>query len=305
VDETWANVAERVAELQLPVGRAVVDLADPMSSSQRAAPHHPGFSGAKVVPGLFTDVASLKATLDDVDDIGALLLVDVLQHLAEPQELLNALSAWSLDHDSPPLVVTVPHVAHIDLALQVLCGQFEARENGPLNPANLRFFTEETLQRLVERTGWQVTGKEDLHAIYSECYEASLRDGLPEELVGALQATAQAVNPNWSVTRFVWVLEPRRVEVGPSSYGEAVARAEPETRQPISPAATEAVADYMASVGLVASETNRRAAHAWHARQPAGAGPPPLPLPKRAVLKFVYRSPRRAAMFRRVYARLR
>jgi hypothetical protein len=299
----WANVATRVAELELPGGRKVVDLADPASSSQRAMHHHPGFAGVKVVTGSFTDVASLKATLEGIDDIGALLLVDVLQHLAEPQELLSALSAWSLDHDSPPLLITVPHFAHVDMALRVLCGQFETEETGPLNPANLRFFTEDTLQRLVDRTGWQVTGRDDLHSLYSESYEAGLRDGLPEELVGALQATAQAVNPNWSVTRFVWVLEPHQVDMGPSSYGEAVAP-EPEQQHPISPKATEAVAEYMASVGLVVSETNRRAALAALSRG-AVAGPPPLGLPKRAVLKFVYSSPRRTRAFRRVYARLR
>jgi hypothetical protein len=303
-DEVWANIAARVAELELPAGRPVVDLADEVSLSQRATLHRPGFSGTEVMPGSFTDVASLKATLDGIDDVGALVLVDVLQHLAEPQELLSALSAWSLHHDSPPLLISVPHVAHLDMALQVLCGQFETQKTGPLNPANLRFFTEDTLQRLVDRTGWKVTGKDDLHSIYSECYEASLRDGLPEELVGALQATAQAVNHNWSVTRFVWLLEPRPVDLGPSSYEEAVAPAPSEKQQPISPTATEAVADYLASVGLVASEINRRAAVAHHAALPA-AGPPPLPLPKRAVLKFVYSSPRRAATFRRVYSRLR
>jgi hypothetical protein len=304
VDEVWANLAARVAELELPAGRKLVDLADHVSFSQRATLHHTGLSGAELVPGTFTDVASLKGTLDGIDDIGALMLVDVLQHLAEPQELLSALSAWSLDHDSPPLLITVPHFAHVDMALQVLCGQFETREAGPLNPANLRFFTEATLQRLVDRTGWQVTVRDDVHSLYSESYEAGLRDGLPEELVGALQATAQAVNPNWSVTRFVWVLEPRRVDLGPSSYREAVAPVQPEPQHPISSEATEAVADYMASVGLVVSETNRRAAVA-HLAQPAGPSLPALGRSKRAVLKFVYSSPRRTRAFRRVYARLR
>jgi hypothetical protein len=309
-DEVWANVADRVTDLELPAGRAVVDLADPVSSSQRAAPHHPRFAGTSVVPGLYTDTASLKATLDDIDDIGALLLVDVLQHLAEPHDLLSALSAWSLDHHSPPLLISVPHVAHVDMALQVLCGQFETQKSGPLNAANLRFFTADTLQRLVERSGWQVTARDDLHSIYSESYKGALRDGLPEELVGALQATAEAVNPNWSVTHFVWVLEPHAIDMAPSSFEEAITPTEDEKQGVIDPHAREAVADYMASVGLVASETNRRAAAAYHAQQPlAGPGPRPgqrsLPLAKRAVLKYVYSSPRRAAMFRRVYARLR
>ena len=101
--------------------------------------------------------------------------------------------------------------------------------------------------------------RNDLHSLYSEQYDAGLRDGLPEEMVGALQATAQAVNPNWSVTHFVWALEPCPVDMAPSSYGEAVAPAASHTAASIDPKASAAVADYLASVGLVVSETNRRA----------------------------------------------
>ncbi len=298
--EVVANVKALLTELALPAGRPVVDLADQASASEEVTLRCPGID---VVPGTFTDVASLKATLDGIDDIGAMLLIDVLQHLAEPQELLSALAPWALDHGSPPLLVTVPHVAHVDMALQVLCGQFEVQDTGPLDPANLRFFTEDTLRRLIDRSGWRLVARDDLHSLFSEEYDAGLRDGLPEEMMGALQATAQAVNPNWSVTHFVWVLEPCPVDMAPSSYGEAVAvAAEQRTGPSIEPESTAAVADYLASVGLVASEINRRAVAAQ--RSSASTGPS-LSRPKQAVLKFVYGSPRRAAAFQRVYARLR
>jgi hypothetical protein len=293
--EVAANVVGLLAELELPGGRQVVGLEDQGARSER-----PAFRprGVDVVPGTFTDVASLKATLDDIDDVGVLLLVDVLQHLPDPQELLTALSAWALDHGSPSLIITVPHVAHVDMALKLLCGHFEVQQTGALAPANLRFFTEDTLQRLVDRSGWGVVRRDDLHSLYSEEYEARLRDGLPEEMMGALQATAQAVNPNWSVTHFVWALEPLPVEMAPTSYGEAVAPAEPRPTSSIGPEATAEVAAYLASVGLVVSETNRRAV----AEQRNSSYQYHL---KKVVLKFLYSSPRRAAAFRRLYDRLR
>jgi hypothetical protein len=297
--ELEANVAGLLAELQLPPGLQVVNLAElQVASPPDMMLHRPGVD---VVSGTFTDVASLKATLDGIDDIGAILLVDVLQHLAEPQELLTALAAWSLDHGSPCLLVTVPHVAHVDMAIRVLCGYFEVQDSGVLHPANLRFFTEATLQRLVDRSGWQVVGRDDHHSLYSEQYDAGLRDGLPEEMVAALQATAQAVNPNWSVSHFVWALEPCPVGMAPSSYGEAVAPVAPCTAPSIAPRATAAVADYFASVGLMASETTRRAV----AEQRREAARSALPLPKKAVLKVIYSSPGLAATFKRVYTRLR
>ncbi len=168
----------------------------------------------------------------------------------------------------------------------------------PLDPENLRLFTEDTLQRLVDRSGWSVLGRDDLHSLYSEHYEAGLHDGLPEEMIGALEATAQAVNPNWSVTQFVWALEPRSIDLAPGSYSEAVSPTRTPPTSTITPKATAEVEAYSASVGLVASETNRRAV----AAQRTGSYQYHL---KKVVLKFVCSTPRRAKVFRRLYERLR
>jgi len=146
-----------------------------------------------------------------------------------------------------------------------------------------------------------VVGREDQHSLYSEQYDDGLRDGLPEEMVAAIQATAQAVNPNWSVTHFVWTLDPCPVDMAPSSYEEAVASLAPRTGPSIAPQATAAVADYFASVGLMASETTRRAV----AEQRRAAARSPLSLPKKAFLEVVYSSPGLAAAFKRVHSLLR
>jgi hypothetical protein len=296
IGEVAVNVGGLLAELELPVGRRVVSFRDQILVPEE--PVIPPF-GTDVVTAAFTDVASLKSTLDGANDVGAVLLVDVLQHLVDPQELLAPLATWSLDHGSPPLVVTVPHVAHVDMALHLLCGRFDVAETGLLDPANLRFFTEGTLQSLLERSGWQLVRRADVHALYSDQYESDLRNGLPEEMVGALQAAAEAVNPNWSVTHFVWALEPQVVEMAPTSYLEAVSPAE-RARSGITREAAETVATYLASVGLVVSETNRRAVLA--ARNPSMASS--AYSIKQYVLRFAYGSPRRAAVFMRLYRRL-
>jgi hypothetical protein len=295
--EVAANVVALLNGLDLPGGQQVVDLGDQIARTEHDVLRALGID---MVPGAFTDVTSLKATLDGVERVGAVLLVDLLQRLADPQELLTALATWALDHGSPSLVVTVPHVAHIDMALNLLCGQFDVQQAGPLDPANLRFFTEETLQRLLERSGWRRVGRDDLRSLYSEEYEAGLRNGLPEEMMGALQATAEAVNPNWSVTHFVWALEPQPVDMAPSSYLEAVAPEEPRPASLVSLEATEEVAAYLASVGLVVSETNRRAVYIERNRLSQTS----LYHLKQLVLKLIYGSPRLGAAFKRLYGRL-
>ena len=295
--EVEANVGTLLGELPIAVGQQVVDLTDASTSSRRLV----RLPGHNVIRGTFADVASTKAVLDTARDVGAILLVDVLQHLAEPQELLDALSTWSRANGCPPLVVATPNIAHVDVALQMLAGRFETQESGALRASNLRFFTEESLQRLIERSGWRLEGRDDLHALFSENYDERLRDALPEELLGALQMSAQALNPNWSVAHFVWVLMPQVVDFAPTTYEEAVAPATRSGEASIGPHATAAVSDYLESVGLLVSEAKRREVAA--ARRAAEG--PRLPWSKQILLKVIYGSPRLAAAFKRVYGLLR
>lgn len=294
--EVTANVGTLLRELPIARGQHVVDLVDSGAASRRALrlPDH------DVVRRTFTDTASIKAALDDAEEVGAILLIDVLQHIAEPQELLDELSTWSRANGGVPLVISTPNVAHVDMALQMLAGRFEVQKTGALEASNLRFFTEETLQHLTERSGWRLVQRDDFHDVFSENYDERLRDSLPEELVGALQTSAQALNPNWSVTSFVWVLEPHPVDFAPSSYAEAVSGTGQSVAAAIGPEVTAAVSDYLESVGLVVSETNRRAVAAQR-----GEGGPALSGSKQMVLEFIYGSPRRAAAFRRLYGRFR
>jgi Glycosyltransferase WbsX len=292
--EVEANVGMLLRDLPIADGQQVVDL---MDGATRRALRLPGH---RVAQGTLADATSVKAVLDGMEQPGAILLVDVLQHFAEPQELLDALSTWSRSNGCPPLVIATPNVTHVDMAFQMIAGRFDVQEAGVLEASNLRFFSEETLQRLVERSGWRLVDRQDLHALFSEAYDDGLRDALPEELVGALQTSAQALNPNWSVAHFVWVLEPQAVELAPNTYEEAVAPATQPGPVSIDPEAAAAVSDYLASVGLLVSEMNRRTVAAQ--RAPSG---PPLSPSKQLMLKIVYGSPRRAAAFQRVYNRFR
>ena len=204
-----------------PVGQQVVDLTDASTSSRRLV----RLPGHNVIRGTFTDVASLKATLDAIDGRRC--------HTPHRRAPASRRTAGAPDRACRPghgprfVRHWWSHTQHRPCRRGApdARGRFETQEAGALRASNLRFFTEDTLQRLIERSGWRVVGRDDLHSLYSEHYDEGLRDALPEEMVGALQATAQALNPNWSVTHFVWVLMPQVVDIAPSTYGEAVAPA--------------------------------------------------------------------------------
>jgi predicted TPR repeat methyltransferase len=169
-----------------------------------------------------SDIEQVLGSLEDVEHVGAFMLLDVLEHLLQPHELLTALSGWAMDHGEPTLVVSVPNVAHFDIAFRLLCGRWIPTETGLLDSTHIRFFTEETLANLFERTGWEVVAREDFSVIRSDQYDHGLTDALAVETIGMLRVLAATENANASVQQYVWALRPVGVARPPSSYLDAV-----------------------------------------------------------------------------------
>ncbi len=242
-----------------------------------------------------TDLGALEAALDDIGDVGAFMALDVVEHLVEPQKLLSALSTWSLKHGEPTLVASVPNATHFDMGLGLLCGRWVPTDRGLLDSTHLRFFSEETLERLFERSGWTVVSRHDFSALHTDQYAMDLGDGLPAEMIGALHVLADACNPSSNVQQFVWSLKPVPVADPPVTYLQATGEQgadrvdDPSQDDPVQKA-SRSVRSYLVSVGLVASETNRRAAK--HLRFGLG------PRWKRTVTTGLERSPRVASAYR-------
>ncbi len=210
-----------------------------------------------------TDVGAVQATLDELGDVGALMLLDVIEHLTQPQQLLGPLSSWSLKHGEPALVVSVPNVAHFDIALRLLCGRWIPTETGMLDSTHLRFFTSETLERMFERCGWRVIARNNFSTVHTDQYDAWLNDRLPAEMIGALRVLSESHNPYPTVQQFVWALRPVPVTHPP-----------PPTSVP-----WESQTDRPPSSSIrpmtVPSATTWSPSASWPAR--TAAGPPPFP----------------------------
>jgi 2-polyprenyl-3-methyl-5-hydroxy-6-metoxy-1,4-benzoquinol methylase len=253
------------------------------------------------------DLDAVRGTLDDIaakDTVGGLLLLDVLEHLLQPQELLVALNRWALDHGSPLLTVSVPNVSHFDIAFRLLCGRWIPTETGLLDSTHIRFFTEETLANLFERTGWEVVSTDNFSVIKGDQYDATLTDALPAEMVGALRVLSESENPNAAVQQFVWALRPVPVAEPASTYLEAVGLTGRQLhRGTVSD--LSAVRNYLASVGILASEAARRAVAGTYGHTGAAGGPGPgaarLGRYKRATVRVVTKSPTGARALSRVY----
>ena len=146
--------------------------------------------------------------------------------------------------------------------------------------AGIHQFTGDALSALLERCGWSLVERDDDESVRSGSYDEELEDSIPEEMLGALRVLAETYNPYAAVREFVWAAEPVPVAAPPCTLAEAVeprpgdARALPDgIRHPVD--------EYLASVGIVASEVNRRAVNLRRT---------PPPRWKRAVHRTVYSS---------------
>ncbi|CAG0990007.1 hypothetical protein BURK1_02214 [Burkholderiales bacterium] len=92
--------------------------------------------------------------------VGALLLLDVLEHLVDPWRALLALRRWLAP--SSRVLASVPNVRNLLTLEQLASGRFEYEASGVLDVTHLRFFTRPTLRRMFEETGFEVVSIEPL-----------------------------------------------------------------------------------------------------------------------------------------------
>jgi hypothetical protein len=237
-----------------------------------------------------TDVDAVVGVLNELGEVGAFLLLDAVGKMREPQRLLAHLSSWSLAHGDPPLFVTVPNVAHFDLALRLLFGEWDVSRSGALAGGQLRLFTEATLERLLERCGWTVIARDDVSSVQSSAYDPELTDSLPEEMIGALRVLSQTYNREWAVEQFVWALSPTEIDRPPESFTDAVGPQAEAPGRPFTNDQRRAVENYLASVGIIASETNRRGAALLRRPRPGW---------QQALRRIVDATPRTASVHRK------
>jgi 2-polyprenyl-3-methyl-5-hydroxy-6-metoxy-1,4-benzoquinol methylase len=91
---------------------------------------------------------------DFITGYKAVVLADILEHLPDPQvvlqRLVNAQSSGSL------FLISVPNIANIWIRLNLLFGRFDYTDRGILDRTHLHFFTRKTLIAMVKETGLEI-----------------------------------------------------------------------------------------------------------------------------------------------------
>ena len=118
-----------------------------------------------------TDVVALASSLEEIAEgqlVGAITAIDVIGHLPRPDDVLRALQAWMGDRDIAVLVLTLPNVGHVDLATKLLSGRWDVTPTGLLGEAQLRFFTDQSLDTLMVATGFTEIMRDDVRSTSSD-----------------------------------------------------------------------------------------------------------------------------------------
>lgn len=91
----------------------------------------------------------------DLRDYDYLLLLDVLEHLKDPERFLDDLRS-QFDHRPRRLVLSVPNVAFGVQRLMLLFGQFNYGKQGILDRTHVRLFTFRSAQQILLDAGWRL-----------------------------------------------------------------------------------------------------------------------------------------------------
>ena len=96
----------------------------------------------------------------DAFDYDVVLLLDVIEHLDEPEAFLislrNESQTTTAIRTPPAVILSTPNIAFAAMRLNLLLGRFTYAERGILNIANKRLFTRRSLRRMLGECGYRV-----------------------------------------------------------------------------------------------------------------------------------------------------
>ncbi|MEO8502451.1 MAG: methyltransferase domain-containing protein [Acidobacteriota bacterium] len=121
---------------------------------------------------------------------GAVILADTLEHLVDPERMLQVVFR-ALD-ERGTLLLSVPNVAHWAIRLSLLCGRFDYSDRGILDRTHRTFFTRRSMREMLSRNRFVV-----VHEAFSSVPLPFALPRAPKILVVALERLQRAA---------IWIL---------------------------------------------------------------------------------------------------
>lgn len=106
--------------------------------------------------------------LSDDEPIAAVTMLDVVEHLPDPARVLGVVRtlverlATRRPDEAPLFVVSIPNVAHLDIAAKLLGGRWDVTDVGLLDDTHITLFDEARLEREMHHAGFAECGRSDV-----------------------------------------------------------------------------------------------------------------------------------------------
>ena len=116
------------------------------------------------LPGMMSEFRKLDLDNEklpaDAFDYDAVLLLDVIEHLADPEKFLLSLRNDSIAkagvRPAPVMLISTPNIAFAAIRLNLLCGRFSYAERGILDITHKRLFTRAQLRQTLQDCGYDI-----------------------------------------------------------------------------------------------------------------------------------------------------
>ena len=102
-----------------------------------------------------------------------IIMADVLEHLQEDERTLKA--CRKLLKSNGALILSIPNIAHASIIGELLKGRFDYRDEGLLDKTHLRFYTEESIEKLIIQSGFSL---KTIDPIYKLPEDTEINDSL-------------------------------------------------------------------------------------------------------------------------------
>lgn len=134
----------------------------------------------------------------DRDEFDYVVLLDVLEHLKNREQLLATIHKWLKPQGV--LIISTPNIAHISVRLKLMFGDFTYSEWGILDQMHLHFFTDKTLEKELSKSRWQIETK----AVSADFGQLPVWGRLLRYIPKICQHTITMISPNLLGVQFIW-----------------------------------------------------------------------------------------------------
>lgn len=111
-------------------------------------------------------------------DVAAVLMLDVVEHMPRTRRFLTSLREALEALKRPLLLVSVPNVAHVDIASKLVFGRWDYTTTGLLDATHLQLFTAERLERDFRACGFLEIDEHDFQMWQSDQHFPADHPGL-------------------------------------------------------------------------------------------------------------------------------